>query len=97
MFHDAVRQIRLSKQIAITGGNNSHVRVRFHVLNVGFDNGPEAFYGGYFVALTGNDAIDSLIHRLDGRIRSSSLRGILSERLLGLSKGHAGQNANRKY
>src|ERR1700691_3334555 len=97
MFHDAVGQIRLAEQEMITRGNISQVRVGLHILNVGFHDWPEAFYGGYFVAFAGDNAIDGLIHRLYGRIRASGPRRSLSGRLPGLSNSRAGQNANSQY
>src|ERR1700693_1678111 len=97
MFYDTVGQIRLAEQIMIPRGNISQVWVRLHILNVGFHDWPEAFYGGYFVSLAGDDAIDGLIYRLHARTGNSGLRVSLSGSLPGLSKSRAGHSATQKY
>src|ERR1700728_3604394 len=96
-IHYAVREVGLSQQVVIAGGNIPHVGIGLHVLNVGFHHWVKALDRGYFVTLARDDAIDGFIDGLDSRARNSCLWRSLTSWLPRLSGSRAGQNANQEY
>jgi hypothetical protein len=67
VIHYAIREVGLSQQVVIAGGNIPHVGIGLHVLDVCFHHWMKALDRGYLVTLACDDAIDGFIDGLGGR------------------------------